>query len=106
MFCFISESLLFILLQLLTFCRLTRWLSTFITAWFSLKLLQSKKSDAFIEMVSYATPTGTEQRPTQFAGRTMDLTLFAVTRAVDVMIGELWSQRKVRRKAAGAWNKV
>ena len=33
----------------------------------------------------------------------MDLTLFAVTRAVDVIVGEFWSQRKARRTALGKW---
>ncbi|CAK7272166.1 hypothetical protein SEPCBS57363_004994 [Sporothrix epigloea] len=37
------------------------------------------------------------------AGRTLDLTLFAVTRALDVIVGELWARRKERRVAAGSW---
>ena len=86
--------------------RLTRWLSTFIAAWFSLKLLQSKTSEAFVDVVSHETPAGIELRTTRFAGRTMDLTLFAVTRASDVVIGELWSQRKDLRKAAENWTMV
>lgn len=86
--------------------RLARWLSTFIAACLSLRLLQSKKSDAFIEHVPEVTPTGVTLRPIQFAGRTMDLTLFAVTRAVDVLVGELWAQRKARRVGAGQWTKV
>lgn len=45
-------------------------------------------------------------RPERFAGRTLDLTLFAVTRAFDVIGGELWSQRKAARVAAGRWTKV
>jgi len=36
----------------------------------------------------------------------MDLTLFAVTRALDVMVGELWSQRKLRKTALGQWSNV
>lgn len=36
----------------------------------------------------------------------MDLTLFAVTRATDVLVGELWAQRKARRIASGKWTKV
>ncbi|KAF4630394.1 hypothetical protein G7Y89_g7740 [Cudoniella acicularis] len=36
----------------------------------------------------------------------MDLTLFAVTRALDVLVGELWSQRKTRRIASGQWTKI
>lgn len=84
--------------------RLTKWLSTFIAAWFSFKLLQSKKSDAFTEDVYYETANGRVLRPKHFAGRTMDLTLFAVTRALDVIVGELWTQRKVRRTTTGKWN--
>jgi len=86
--------------------RLTRWISTFFAAYLSLKVLQSKKSEAFIDVVSYDTLNGVKLRPTHFAGRTIDLTLFAVTRAFDVIIGELWSQRKTRRVAAGTWTKV
>lgn len=41
-----------------------------------------------------------------YGGRTMDLTLFAVTRAADVLVGELWSQRRTRRKASGEWTAV
>ncbi|CAG8976376.1 hypothetical protein HYALB_00006148 [Hymenoscyphus albidus] len=81
--------------------RLTRWISTFIAAWFSLSLLQTKKSDAFIDYVPEETSTGIIHRPAQFAGRTMDLTLFAVTRAIDVIVGELWAQRKRKQKASG-----
>lgn len=90
----------------LTSHRLTRLLSTFIAAWFSLELLQSKKSEAYIDYVPEETPTGSALRPIRFAGRTMDLTLFAVTRAVDAIVGELWSQRQTKRKALGKWTKV
>lgn len=90
----------------LTYHRLTRWLSSFIAAWLSLKLLQSKTSEAFVDVISTETADGVELRPILFAGRTMDLTLFAVTRACDVMIGQLWSLRKARKLAAGTWNDV
>jgi hypothetical protein len=40
------------------------------------------------------------------AGRTLDLTLFAVTRALDVIGGELWYRRKLRRQAAGTWTRL
>jgi hypothetical protein len=86
--------------------RFARFLSAFIAALFSLKLLQSKKSDAYDSTVPYETPNGTKHRSTRFAGRTIDLTLFAITRAVDVVVGELWSWHKARRTAAGKWNKV
>ncbi|KAG9248988.1 hypothetical protein BJ878DRAFT_197477 [Calycina marina] len=86
--------------------RFTRWVATFVAAWLSLKLLQSKKSEAFTECVTYDTPDGRQTRLKQFAGRTMDLTLFAVTRALDIMVGELWSRRKLRKTAAGTLTSV
>jgi hypothetical protein len=36
----------------------------------------------------------------------MDLTLFAATRALDVIIGDLWARRKARRVATNRWTKV
>lgn len=85
---------------------MSKWISAFIAGWFSLKLLQSKKSEVFVDNVVYDTQDGRITRPTFFAGRTMDLTLFAVTRALDVIVGELWTQRKQRRTAGGTWTKV
>ncbi|PBP21511.1 integral membrane protein [Diplocarpon rosae] len=82
----------------------TKLISSFFAAWFSLKLLQSKKSDAFTEDIVYETANGRVLRPTHFAGRTMDLTLFSVTRALDVLIGEYWTQRKVARVSRGKWS--
>lgn len=40
------------------------------------------------------------------AGRTLDLTLWTATRALDVLIGELWSRRKKRRLRSGRWSGV
>jgi len=45
-------------------------------------------------------------RQTSDAGRTLDLTLFALTRAVDIIVGELWEKRKARRVRAGKFNKL
>ena len=36
----------------------------------------------------------------------MDLTIFAITRALDVVVGELWSHHKARRTSSGKWTKV
>ncbi|CZR53207.1 related to integral membrane protein [Phialocephala subalpina] len=88
------------------FNRLVKWMSTFIAAWFSLKLLQSKKSDAYVENIYVETSQGRVLRPIHFAGRTLDLSLFAVMRALDVIVGTLWSHRKDRRTAAQTWNRV
>ena len=42
----------------------------------------------------------------RYAGRTLDLSLFAATRALDVIVGELWSRRRARRVAAHKWTAV
>ncbi|KGQ08581.1 hypothetical protein BBAD15_g6096 [Beauveria bassiana D1-5] len=47
-----------------------------------------------------------EVRCRQMAGRTIDLTLFAATRAADVIVGELWAQRRSRRQLANKWTKA
>lgn len=36
----------------------------------------------------------------------MDLTLFAVTRALDVVVGDVWARHKARRLASNKWTKV
>ncbi|KAI0202984.1 integral membrane protein [Astrocystis sublimbata] len=81
--------------------RLSIWISSFIAGWLSLRLLQSKKTDAFAETKEV---DGDKQATVRYAGRTLDLTLFAATRAVDVVVGELWAQRRQRRVAAGKWS--
>ncbi|KOS20613.1 hypothetical protein ESCO_005396 [Escovopsis weberi] len=86
--------------------RLARWLSTFIAGWLSLQLLQSKRSSKPLETKSETDlrrnpPAGFT--PKIFAGRTLDLTLFAVTRALDVLVGEFWDQHRNRRQAARTW---
>ncbi|RDW75563.1 hypothetical protein BP5796_06384 [Coleophoma crateriformis] len=85
---------------------LTKWLSTFIAAWFSLQLLQSKEQDAYIDRIPSDDDEGVTTETVRFAGRTMDLTLFALTRAVDVVVGELWSQRRRKRIAERKWTKI
>ncbi|OTA65257.1 hypothetical protein K449DRAFT_431851 [Hypoxylon sp. EC38] len=86
---------------------LSRWLSSFIAAWFSLRLLQSKKSDGFSETITINPDSPKASQITiRYAGRTLDLTLFAATRALDVIIGELWSRRRQHRVAAGQWSQL
>ncbi|KAI0831600.1 hypothetical protein F5Y06DRAFT_201126 [Hypoxylon sp. FL0890] len=87
--------------------RLSRWLSSFIAAWLSLRLLQSKKSDGFSETVTVSSDSQTAKQETiRYAGRTLDLTLFATTRALDVIVGELWSRMRQRRVASGQWTQL
>jgi len=89
--------------------RLTRCVSALLAGWLSMKLLQTKVTDAFVDRVppnTYHPITGVPVKSKRFAGRTIDLTLFAGCRALDVVIGELWVRRKSRRTAAGKWTNV
>ncbi|KAH6676047.1 integral membrane protein [Plectosphaerella plurivora] len=91
--------------------RLSRWLSAFVAAWLSLRLLQTKKSAAFTDKVPVkhegTSPPGEAATETiSYAGKTLDLTLFAVCRAVDVLVGELWARRRARRKANQEWTQL
>ena len=57
------------------------------------------------------TLNGAPGRPLQgtsvrLAGKTLDLTLFAVTRAVDIIVGELWSRHSLRRHGTNSWSRV
>lgn len=44
--------------------------------------------------------------PYKLAGKTLDLTVFAVIRAVDVVVGDLWSRHKSRRYAKRRWTRI
>ncbi|KAK7228846.1 hypothetical protein V2G26_001016 [Clonostachys chloroleuca] len=39
-------------------------------------------------------------------GHTLDLTLFTVTRALDIIVGELWSRHRARRSQTHKWTKA
>lgn len=75
-----------------------------------MQLLQSKQSAGFADVVSKTDDNSPEAKvhvkTVRYAGRTLDLTLFAVTRALDVVGGELWARRKSRRLAPGKWTRV
>ncbi|KAH6640716.1 integral membrane protein [Chaetomium tenue] len=83
--------------------RLSRWVASFIAAWMSLRLLQSKQTPSFTEVTPSEPGQDEEPQTVEYAGRTLDLTLFAFTRALDVVVGELWHRRRTRRVAAGKW---
>lgn len=48
-------------------------------------------------------PDGKRGPKVLLGGRTIDLTLFTATRALDVVVGELWAQHATRRRRAGKW---
>jgi uncharacterized membrane protein YgcG len=97
-------------LSLINHCsRLARWISTFIAAWLSLQLLHTgdngPKSSTSDEKDDASSNTSARKGPL-LAGRTLDLTLFSVTRALDVIVGEWWSRRSQRRRTSGKWTNV
>lgn len=69
-------------------------------------MLQSKQSiPSTTTLTTAATPLGSpksDQRPRPQAGRTLDLTLFAATRALDVLVGEIWSRRRTIRSPSAS----
>ncbi|KAI5466902.1 hypothetical protein BGZ63DRAFT_346169 [Mariannaea sp. PMI_226] len=85
--------------------RLARWLSTFIAAWYGLRILHSYESQAYMETIlpKADSPANTEPQTIKFAGRTLDLTLFALSRALDVVVGDLWARHRARRQATKKW---
>ncbi|PKS09697.1 hypothetical protein jhhlp_004318 [Lomentospora prolificans] len=99
------EKLLGASLASLNLTRLARWLSTFFAAALSLRLLQSRETPAYTETVPVKSdhPPGVEAKTVRYAGRTLDLTLFAVARALDVLVRDLWSRR---RPPPHAWTKT
>lgn len=95
---------------------LVRFLSVFISSWFSFLLLNRKrdhlrsfddKSDYRTARKEYDLPESErkagEQSAPELAGRTLDLTLFAFTRALDVIACIAWDRWRRRRKAQNRW---
>ncbi|PLB47818.1 integral membrane protein [Aspergillus steynii IBT 23096] len=93
--------------------RLVRFIATLVSAWFTFGLLNQKpiKLQGNLEErqngASQRNVTGKNDgnaaalgRP-QLAGRTMDLTLFSLTRAVDSMACMAWARWRLRRKSQG-----
>ena len=94
--------------------RVAKFVAAFLSAWFSFRLLNQTRPlprlDIKAEQIS-TSPDGPNhetanrhqvQRP-ELAGRTMDLTLFTVTRAMDVVACIGWDHWYRRRKAQNRW---
>lgn len=95
-----------------TLRRLIRFVTAFFTAWFSFELLNKKRTlswDSRSKRVASDQEPGKDAanpldhpRP-ELVGRTMDLTLFTVTRAVDVIACLAWNRWYRQRKAQNRW---
>ncbi|XHG02184.1 hypothetical protein AWENTII_005540 [Aspergillus wentii] len=101
--------------------RFIRFVSALFSSWFSFQLLNRKpiSLDRSHNSLSQDT-TGKKNDPSEsqtetklgalnapdLAGRTMDLTLFTLTRAVDSMVCIGWSTWRHRRKSKNRWTKA
>ncbi|KAJ5780161.1 hypothetical protein N7457_005321 [Penicillium paradoxum] len=98
--------------------RLIRFVATFISGWFSFQLLNRNRICLPIEDVRairmsadqgkdpQVLPDPLEHHRPELAGRTMDLTIFMVTRAVDAAACFAWSRWSRRRRAQNRWTLV
>lgn len=94
------------------FDRLVRFLSTCISACIAFGLLnkpQAKRGSSEDDRVEEGRASdgvqSQRQRPA-LAGRSLDLTLFALTRAAGVIVSLAWSKWETRRKSRGNWSPV
>ncbi|KAE8352679.1 hypothetical protein BDV28DRAFT_134731 [Aspergillus coremiiformis] len=98
------------------FLRLVRFTCAFLSAWLSFELLNRKSvrlqgDDAkspdnasnWVAKTQQGSKDKEQIRP-QFAGRTMDLTLFSLTRAVDLAACIIWARWRRWRRARGCWS--
>ena len=101
--------------------RASRATAAFLAAWFSLKLLNTTRkrdiklqpkqsryevtpgSDPASKPGQLGGPQLTTPPSTPLVGKTMDLTLFAVTRLLETVIADLWSRHKTSRISKSKW---
>lgn len=100
----------------------SRFFAAFCSAWLSLQLLngnyQSKLSRQPRQQVNHLRKftytkslknigiTTSRDATSSQAGRSLDLTLFAVTRSVETVVGYLWARRRTSRIASAKWTKI
>lgn len=101
---------------------ISRLISAFCAAWLSLQLLNKpfrvKGESLKLKVGSVQEINASDEVPLvleqeflkkismPFAGKTIDLTLFAVTRSLESIIGQLWNHRKLSRVSRGKWTKL
>jgi hypothetical protein len=94
--------------------RLVRFVTAFLSAWISFDLLNKNRSITRQELRARRLSRGQDDPGEELAdtlerphpvlvGRTMDLTIFTVTRAVDVIACMAWSRWVRRRRAQNRW---
>ncbi|KAJ5123885.1 uncharacterized protein N7515_007710 [Penicillium bovifimosum] len=99
--------------------RLIRFVATFLSGWFSFQLLNKNRICLPIEDVrairesenqgkdpSKVIANPLEHHRPELAGRTMDLTIYMVTRAVDAVACVAWSRWSRHRRAQNRWTTI
>ncbi|OQE81541.1 hypothetical protein PENNAL_c0040G11679 [Penicillium nalgiovense] len=99
--------------------RLIRLVVTFLSGWFSFQLLNKNRTFVPIEDVGamrdstdqgqdpgQAMANSLEHHRPELAGRTMDLTIYMVTRAIDAVACVAWGRWSRRRQAQNRWTTV
>lgn len=101
-----------------TSARLIRFAAALVSSWFSFELLNRKpirlqnangslrKGSREEASAANSQPGPGENKSPEFAGRTMDLTLFTLTRGLDVIVGLGWLYWSRWRKAKGRWTSI
>ncbi|KAH2849447.1 hypothetical protein KXV85_006519 [Aspergillus fumigatus] len=101
------------------FLRFVRFVAAFVSAWFSFQLLNKKpiRQQGSDVISSHKTGSGanaghspekkiTPQYSPDLAGRTMGLTLFTFTRAMDALVCLGWSRWRASRRGQNRWSLV
>ncbi|GAM37586.1 hypothetical protein TCE0_024f07628 [Talaromyces pinophilus] len=99
-----------------TFVRIVRFVATCLSGWAAFNLLNKKGEglgairnndlDKQVKEEPLADSIQTKEYRPDLAGRSLDLTLFAFTRATAVIISLAWSEWARRRKSNGRWSPV
>lgn len=102
----------------------TRFVAAFAASWFSILLLNGTRATpssmrrleppetvVHESITEVASPLEEQSEQSQIhplvpAGRSMDLTLLAISRALDTLIGDLWSRHRRSRTAKNKWTRA
>lgn len=101
---------------------ISRLISAFCAAWLSLQLLNKpfgvkgeflklkvdsvQEINATHEVFPVYEEEFLKKMSVPLAGKTIDLTLFAVTRSLESIVGQLWNRHKLSRVSRGKWTKL
>lgn len=101
---------------------ISRLISAFCAAWLSLQLLNkpfgvkgeasklkidsSQEINASYRVFQVPEEDFSRKMSIPLAGKTIDLTLFAVTRSLESIVGQLWNRHKISRVSRGKWTKL